>query len=111
MIMVEYADHAWMPWRFAKTPKSWWSDVSALFAKHDAVARCVVQLFLQDIGHQYGIEKLEDWNSVDTSKFTSTTTLHLADLGGLSFVLSQFLPQTVEEGKSHTRFELQRGRF
>jgi hypothetical protein len=52
-----FPDHEWQPWKLAKVPMSWWSDLENQ------------RKYLDYMGtHELGVKKLEDWYSIPASK-------------------------------------------
>jgi len=46
LIMAEFPEHAWMPWKFSATMKSWWPNLADNFRKGDPVAEAVMRQFI-----------------------------------------------------------------
>lgn len=57
LVMEHFPEHDWKPWRFNKTPKTFWAD-----AKNR-------RRYLEWLGEQLGYESYEDWYQVRYSDF------------------------------------------
>ena len=80
-IMVEYPEHAWEPWKFAKTPRRWWELLSKSFAARTDLSLAVARLYLDWLTESYG-EKIK--TDFVESKLPKSVRLQLKYFGGLS---------------------------
>lgn len=109
MVMSEYPEYAWKPWRFSSSPKGWWTDLAVNFiTARTEEATAVVREYLQDLAVHYNIQSLNDWDYILlTNKLASIAPLsermRIQTLGGLPFVLYRLFPYYPWSIKEPTR--------
>src|SRR4051794_2085984 len=92
--MSHIPDHHWKPWLFPKSPGSWWTDLSILFSKGDAVAEEAVRMFLDDLAVKHGLTSLDQWEAFAPYQHLVVADLRrLQYLGGVHAALAQLYPK------------------
>jgi len=86
VIINEYPEHYWQPWKFKTTQKNWWTDLVKLFDEGDPVVFHLVQDYALDLATKYGVSHDSMWNTIQLS---STERNQTAFFGGLHSLLSR----------------------
>jgi len=100
-VLSEYPEHAWRPWAFDRSPRGWWKDLAAAFAKSDQIALFVVREFYNDISDQYGVANPNDWAKIIDS-VSATEKYRFAYFGGLGPILRGLFPGDIPEQTQST---------
>ena len=93
MLVNEFPEHKWLPWKFTKVPNGWWQKLGSDLLKADPSALDIVTQYIKDLEQQYSIDKPQDWYNVSIDKMKPGTKLALRKLHGLHHVLSKVYPQ------------------
>lgn len=91
--MVCYPEHHWQPWRFTRSLRGWWFELSRLFSTtDDAVAEAVVREYMDEFAQMFSIKKQEDWRAIAARKTGRWLDYKLSQMGSLQFVLQKLYP-------------------
>lgn len=94
LIITEYVEHAWKPWKFARTPRQWWRKLSQSFSQGDPKAYTVVRLFMDEIGEKLNITHHKDWIYVKDRDLQQTGAFtQVQYLGGLASIVFRLYPE------------------
>jgi len=89
LVCSEFPEIAWKRWHFVKTSHDWWKRLSKL--ETDPVALTILREYIEEVGAQFQVEKLEDWYRVTNEQLINERhRLHL--FGGLIQVLKLTFP-------------------
>lgn len=110
LIMVEYPEVAWEPWKFVKSPNGWWLSVSRLFNAGDVVARTAVLVYFEHISKMHGITNLQEWREMRAELMNETEKRRISFLGKLPDVVESLYGGQISAGITeyfnHTTFHL-----
>jgi len=92
VLVNEYPEHHWLPWKFIKAPHGWWRKIGVDLAKNDSKALNIVKLYINDLESQYGIKTLADWYRTSLGQLAPGVKVSLRHLQGIYNVLRRVYP-------------------
>lgn len=92
MVMVDFPEHAWRPWKFKPVPSSWWMMVSTYFLQSSPIAEATIRDFISELADSLNIKTLDDWTEYLTRN-EKTNQYALLKLGSLENVLQKLYPE------------------
>lgn len=93
MVMTYFPDRNWLPWKFTRTPCTWWNDLTRLFKAGDAVATTKVLEYLDDLAYKYQIRGDHDWALLTHRILSITDSRRVLSLGGWRRILCTLYPR------------------
>jgi len=105
-VMTENPAHHWLPWKFTRTPQSWWNRLVHNFRQNDPVAREVARHFIEELERKLKIKSPSDWSQAHLHKLGIADRKRLAGFGKHTALLqSLYDMQFVKSGKGSRRKE------
>jgi len=93
LLMLNYPDHHWEPWKFAKLAIGWRGEMSDLIRAHDPIGIATLTLLLDRIALNHNAKALKDWYAVPVGELDpSLSSLFLKATDSLAQALALAYP-------------------
>jgi len=93
VVMVEYPEHGWMPWRFAKSQGGWWSQLAQQLSAGNPLAEAAARMYVEYLGGLHGVVEVGEYSLLSRELLGPGPWHHITTyLGGLPALLTRCYP-------------------